>query len=270
MLNSRRAFRAQSQLLSATRCAGKAYVKRHQDQAEGDIPWHLLQSAYGRIMVPIPEGHQARSRAARLEAGEATDTIYVGIEDLDTGTYGSKFVVSFSATPAEMDNLPSVVGLPNDIWHLVRFPPDKPLRWLGPPADSIEALAVQASRLSIESSKEYDIQLGIPADRDGRRHVALDLRVDRLSRWPHNPDEPLRVYRYGDLLEPSSGSHVYQLLIASAETAGFFCRVVIHIVRIGPRAEANRQWGTITAHGVATKPQQVPHFFFYPPIDFVP
>ena len=75
VLNSRRAFRAQSQLILAIRCAGKAYLQRYQ--APGDVPWNLLQSAYGRIMVPIPEGHEARSRVFRLDESEAVDTIYV-------------------------------------------------------------------------------------------------------------------------------------------------------------------------------------------------
>lgn len=268
VLNSRHAFRAQSQLISAIRCAGKAYVKRHQ--MPEDVPWNLLQSAYGRIMIPIPEGHEARSRVSRLDEDEAMDTIYVGVEDLDNGTLGSKFVASFSATPVEVEDLPLVAELPNAIWHAVEFSPDQPLCWLGSHAASIEALAVQSSRIAIEHSKDFDRQLGIPVGQDGRLHVALDLRVDRLSTWPQNPGERLMVYRCDDLLEANSGSNLYQLLISSAETGEFFCRVLIHIVRIGPREDAERPWGTITAHGAATKPQNMSQIFFYPSIDFVP
>ena len=263
VLNSRNAFRAQSQLVSAVRCAGKAYVKHHH--APEEIPWHLLQSAYGRIRIPIPEGHQARSRVSWLEAGETMDTISVGVEDLEAGTLGSKFVLAFSAAPLEME---SPTALPNTTWQAVEFPADKPLRWLGEPAMSIESLAVQASRRSIDYSKEYDRQLGIVLEQDGRLHMALDLRVDRLALWPHKPDEPLVVYRSVDLLEENSGSHLHQFLMASAETREIFCRFVVHIVRIGKRKDAERPWGTMTAHGVATKPQDVSQFFFYPPLDF--
>lgn len=277
VLNSRRAFRAQSQLVSAIRCAGQAYLKHYQlsEHTPRETPWHLLQSAYGRIRIPIPEGHDARTRVARLDAGESVDTIILGVEDLGDGTLGSKFVASFSTAPAAVEPLPLVTELPNQTWKAVSFPADKLLSWPGPPAESIEALAVQASLTSIESSRDFDRQLGIPfgpdgRPQDGRLHMALDLRVDRLAMWPCDPGERLVVYQRTDLLEPDSGSNIHQLLIASAETRVFFCRIVVHIVRIGRREDAERPWGTMTVHGVATKPQDVSHLFFYPSLDFVP
>ena len=279
VLNSRRAFRAQSQLVWAVQCAGKAYLQQRSKHRHGsvhspdDSPWQRLQSAYGRIRVPIAEGHEARSRVARLEAGEGADLIYIGVEDLDAGTLGSKFVVTFSELPSTVEDLPSVATLPDHTWRPAALPDDQPLRWLGPPAKSIEALAVQASLMSINRSKEFDRQLGVPVDQTGkdrRLYMALDLRIDRLAGWPHTPDEPLVVYHRTDLLQPDSGSHLHQLLIASATSQQFLCRAVVHIVRIGPRQDAARPWGTITAAGVATKPQRLDHLFFYPPLDFVP
>ena len=277
MLNSRRAFRAQSQLVSAIRCAGKAYAKRYYGaEAVGAeaIPWDRLQFSYGRIMVPIPEGHTARSRVARLDAGKDAATIYVGVEDLDTGTVGSKFVAMFSAKSAEINNLPLVTSLPSPSWQAAKFSGDTPLSWVSPADASIETLAVLASRHAIDCARDFDTQLGIDVGEwgkggpDGRRHVALDLRVDRLSPWPRKPGEQLMVYRHADLLEPDSGSHLYQFLLAAAETRALLCRIVIHLVRIGPRDDAKRPWGTITAHGQPTKPQDVSTFFSYPPIDF--
>ena len=273
VLNSRRAFRAQSQLVSAIRCAGKAYLKHRQ--LSGEIPWQQLQSAYGRIRIPIPEGHAARTRVARLDARESVDTIILGVEDLGDGTLGSKFVASFSSAAAAVEHLPLVTELPNQTWKAVTFPADKPLLWLGPPAESIEALAVQASLTSIESSRDFDRQLGISfgqdgRPQDGRLHMALDLRVDRLALWPCDPGKQCVVYQHTDLLEPDSGSNLHQLLIASGETGAFFCRIVVHIVRIGRREDAERPWGTMTVHGVATKPQDVSRLFFYPSLDFVP
>ena len=277
VLNSRRAFRAQSQIASAIRSAGKAYLKHRQlpEQAAGETPWHLLQSAYGRIRIPIPEGHEARTRVARLEAGEGADTIVLGVEDLNDGTLGSKFVASFAALPAEVEHLPLVTELPNQTWKALTFPSDKPLLWLGPPAASIEELAVWASLASIDTSRDFDRQFGIPfgsdgRPQDGRLHMALDLRVDRLALWPDGSDEQLVVYHHADLLEADSGSNLHQLLVASAETGAFFCRIVVHIVRIGRRDDAERPWGTMTVNVVATKPQDVSSFFFYPSLDFVP
>ena len=267
VLNSRNAFRAQSQLVCAVQCAGKAYGKHHY-HADAATPWHLLQSAYGRIRIPIPEGHHARSRVSWLDAQADADTISVGVEDLEAGTLGSKFVVAFSSAPLTLAHLPPLTALPNGRWHVIDSLTAKPLRWLGAPAISIESLAVQASRLSIDRSKEYDRQLGIVLEQDGRLHMALDLRVDRLASWPQNPNEPLIVYRCVDLLEEHSGSHLHQLLMASAETGEFFCRFVVHIVRIGKRQNAERPWGAMTARGVATKPQDVSQFFFYPSLDF--
>ena len=282
MLNSRRAFRAQSQLVGAIRCAGKAHAKRcygtvavgAEDIGAEALPWDRLQSAYGRIMVSIPEGHTARSRVARLDAGQDADTIYVGVEDLDTGTVGSKFVALFSARPAEINNLPLVTSLPSPIWQAATFSGDTPLSWVGPTDASIETLAVLASLHAIDCARDFDTRLGIDVGEwgkggpDGRRHVALDLRIDRLSPWPRKPGEQLLVYRHADLLEPDSGSHLYQFLIAVAETRAMLCRIVIHLVRIGPRDDAKRPWGTIAAHGAPTKPQDVRAFFSYPSIDF--
>jgi hypothetical protein len=88
--------------------------------------------------------------------------------------------------------------------------------------------------------------------------------------WPDKADEQLVVYQYTDLLGPDSGSNFHQLLIASATTGTFFCRIVVHIVRIGRREDAERPWGTMTVNAVATKPQDVSRFFFYPSLDFVP
>lgn len=125
--------------------------------------------------------------------------------------------------------------------------------------------------MSINRSKEFDRQLGVPVDQTGknrRLYMALDQRVDRPAGWPHTPDEPLVVYHRTDLLQPDSGSHLHQLLLASTITQQFLCRAVVHIVRIGQ--DAARLWGTVTAAGVATKPQQLDHLFFYPPRDFVP
>lgn len=276
LLNSRRAFRAQSQLLFAIRSGSKAYLKYRQlpEQTLGDVPWHLLRSAYGRIRIPIPEGHKARTRVARLEAGKGVDTVFLGIEDLDDGRLGSKFVVSFSTAAAEVANLPGMTELPNKAWKEVTFPTDKPLSWLGSAAASVETLAVQASLTSIQSSRDFDRQCGIPfgsdgRPQDGRLHMALDLRVDRLAKWPISPDERLVVYQRTDLLEPDSGSNLHQLLVARAKTGEFFCRIVVHIVRIGRRDDAERPWGTMTVNAVATKPQNVSSSFCYPPLDFV-
>ncbi len=277
MLNSRRAFRAQSQLVGAIRCAGKAYTQRcYEAETVGAeaIPWDQLQSAYGRIMVPIPEGHTARCSVARLDAGQDADTVYVAVEDLDTGTVGSKFVALFSAKPAEIPNFPLVTALPSPSWQAAKLSDDTLLSWVGPADASIETLAVQASLHAIGYARDFDTRLGIDVGEwgkggpDGRRHVALDLRVDRLSPWPRKPGEQLLVYRCADLLEQDSGSHLYQFLIATAETGVVLCRIVIHLVRIGPRADARRPWGTITAHGQPTKPQDVHTFFSYPSIDF--
>lgn len=63
VLNSRNAFRARSQLVWAVRCAGKAYVKHHQ--APDEVPWQLLQSAYGWCTCNQPRiagspGHSPR------------------------------------------------------------------------------------------------------------------------------------------------------------------------------------------------------------------
>ena len=277
VLNSRRAFRAQSQLASAIRSAGKAYSKHPPATTAsiGETPWHLLQSAYGRIRIPIPEGHEARTRVARLEAGEGADTLILGVEDLNDGTLGSKFMASFSGLPAQIENLPRMAELPNQTWKALTFPADKPLSWLGSTAKSIEELAVWASLASIDTSRDFDRQFGIPfgsdgRPQDGRLHMALDLRVDRLGMWPDGPDEQLIVYHHTDLLEADSGSNLHQLLIASAETGEFFCRIVVHIVRIGRRDDAERPWGTMTVNAVATKPQDVSAFFFYPSLDFVP
>ena len=277
VLNSRRAFRAQSQLASAIRSAGKAYLKHRQlaEQALGETPWHLLQSAYGRIRIPIPEGHGARTRVARLEAGEGADTIILGVEDLNDGTLGSKFVASFSTAAAQVEHLPRVTELPTPTWKTLTFLADKPLSWLGSPAKSIEELAVWASLASIDISRDFDRQCGIPfgsdgCPQDGRLHMALDLRVDRLAMWPDGPDEQLGVYHHADLLEADSGSNLHQLLIESTETGEFFCRIVVHIVRIGQRDDVKRPWGTMTVNAVATKPQDVSSFFFYPSLDFVP
>lgn len=272
VLNSRRAFRAQSQLVSAIRTAGKAYLKHRQ--LPGEIPWHLLQSAYGRIRIPIPEGHEARTRVARFDVGEDADTIILGVEDLNDGTFGSKFVASFSALAAQVEYLPFVTELPDQTWKALTFLADKPLSWLGPPSESIEALAVWASLASIDISRDFDRQFGIPfgpdgRPQDGRLHMALDLRVDRLAMWPDGPDE-LVVYHHADLLEADSGSNLHQMLIASAKTGALFCRIVVHIVRIGRRADAARPWGTMTVNAVATKPQDVSSFFLYPSLDFVP
>ena len=115
VLNSRRAFRAQSQLVWAAQCAGRAYLQRRSGQHRSGpspdaTPWQRLQSAYGRIRVPIPEGHAARSRVARLEVGDAADLVYIGVEDLDAGGLGSKFVVAFSERPAAVENLPSLAS----------------------------------------------------------------------------------------------------------------------------------------------------------------
>jgi hypothetical protein len=276
VLNSRRAFRAQSQLVCAIRSAGKAYLKHRQrlGQAPGQTPWPVLQSAYGRIRIPIPEGHTARTRVARLEAGEGADTIILGVEDLTAGTLGSKFVASFSALPAQIEHLPRVAELPNQTWQALTFPADKPLAWLGSPAESIEALAVWASLAAIDSSRDFDRQCGIPfgsdgRPQDGRLHMALDLRVDRLAVWPEDPDQRLVVYHHTDLLGPDSGSHLHQLLIARAGTGEFLCRIVVHIVRIGRRDDAERPWGTMTVNAVATKPHDVSSFFSYPSLDFV-
>lgn len=276
VLNSRRAFRAQSQLVSAIRSGSKAYLKhrRLREKTPGEVPWHLLQSAYGRIRIPIPEGHEARTRVARLEAGKGVDTVLLGIEDLDDGTLGSKFVASFSTAAAEVENLPGITEVPNNAWKQVAFPADKQLSWLGSPAASVETLAVQASLSSIESSRDFDRQRGVPfgsdgRPQDGRLHMALDLRVDRLAMWPISPDERLVVYQHTDLLEPDSGSNLHQLLVARATTGEFFCRIVVHIVRIGRRDDAGRPWGAMTVNAVATKPQDVSSSFFYPPLDFV-
>lgn len=277
MLNSRRAFRAQSQLVGAIRCAGKAHAQSsHGTVAVGaeTLPWDRLQYSYGRIMVPIPEGHTARSRVTRLDAARDADTIYVGVEDLDTGTVGSKFVALFSAKPAEIHNLPLVTALPDPLWQSAKFSEDTPLSWVGLADASIETLAVQASLHAIGCARDFDTQLGIDVGEwgkggpDGRRHVVLDLRFDRLSPWPRKPGEQLLVYRHADLLEPDSGSHLYQFLIASVETRALLCRICIHLVRIGPRDDVKRPWGTITAYGAPTKPQDVRTFFSYPSTDF--
>lgn len=120
--NSRRAFRAQSQLMWAVQWAGKAYRQRHSKHrhdsghSPDDVPWQRLQSAYGRIRVPIPESHDARSRVAWLEAGETADLIYIGGEDLNTRALGSKFVVTFSEVPSAVEDLPLVVVLPDQTW----------------------------------------------------------------------------------------------------------------------------------------------------------
>ena len=274
MLNSRRAFRAQSQLVSAIRCAGRAYAVGHQEMQ--DVPWPLLQAAYGRIMVPIPEGHIARSRISRLDAGKEGDTIYVGIEDVDTETLGSKFVTRFSTKPAAVDGLPALAELPNLTWQQTNFSQDTPISWSDPDDDGIETLAVFASRHSIDCARDFDTQLGIDVGEwgkggaDGRRHVALDLRIDRLLAWPAQAQTPLFAYRSANMLEPDSGSHLYQYLVASAEAQSFFCRITIHLVRIGPRDDAKRPWGTITAFGQPTKPKDVSAIFSYPSMDFVP
>ncbi|MCE2484044.1 MAG: hypothetical protein J4F42_00920 [Desulfurellaceae bacterium] len=274
VLNSRRAFRAQSQLVWAVQGAGRAYLQRRPGSAPGPdaTPWQRLQSAYGRIRVPIPEGHAARSRVARLEVGDAADLIYIGVEDLDAGGLGSKFVVAFSERPAAVENLPSLASLPDHSWQPAVLPTDQALRWLGPPAESIEALAVQASLMSINRSKAFDRQLGVAPDQTGkgrRLYMALDLRIDRLADWPHTPDEPLVAYHRTDLLQPDSGSHLHQLLLAPVASQQVLCRAVVHIVRIGPRQDTARPWGTITAAGVATKPQRLDGLFFYPALDFV-
>ena len=277
VLNSRRAFRAQSQLVWAVQCAGRAYLQRRSGQHRSGpgpdaTPWQRLQSAYGRIRVPIPEGHAARSRVARLEVSDAADLIYVGVEDLDTGSLGSKFVVRFSERPAAVDNLPSLAALPDHDWQPAVLPTDQALRWLGPPAESVEALAVQASLMSINRSKAFDHQLGVAIDQTGkdrRLYMALDLRIDRLAEWPHTPDEPLVAYHRTELLQPDSGSHLHQLLLAPVASQQVLCRAVVHIVRIGPRQDTARPWGTITAAGTATKPQRLDGLFFYPALDFV-
>ena len=268
MLNSRRAFRAQSQLVFAIRCAGRAYATLTAGVAA--IPWDLLQSAYGRIMVPIPEGHTARSCIARLDQEGESITIGVGVEDQGTRKLGSKFIAKFSPRPAEVDELPAPATLPNSTWQTKQLSQDTPLHWIGPPDRSIETLAVLASRHSIDCARDFDTQLGFDVGEwgkggaDGRRHVALDLRIDRLAPWPNKSDEQLAVYRRTDFIEVDSGSHLYQFLLASAKTKEFFCRIVIHLVRIGPRDDTKRPWGTITAYGQPTKPRDVTEFFLYP------
>ena len=78
--------------------------------------------------------------------------------------------------------------------------------------------------MSINRSKAFDRQLGVAPEQTGkdrRLYMALDLRIDRLAEWPRTPDAPLVAYHRTELLQPDSGSHLHQLLLAPSPAGNF-------------------------------------------------
>ena len=272
LLNSRRAFRAQSQLALAILSARNlyAYVSEVTEPKAG----LSLVTAYGRIMVPVPEGHYAHCRSTQFRRRRKDTLIYVRLDDPAGPTFASKFVSTFAVLPDKFEASVGVASLGQG-WEFVdAFGEAHMLEHLDL-VSLIEELTLLVCRDSIVRSRAFDGRMGVDVGAwgeggsDGRRHVVLDLRVDRLDLWPVGRKFRPIVFRQSESVTAESGSQLYRFLIGVEGSDIFFCKITVHIVRIAPREHEKRPWGTIDASGRPVKPVDVKELFAYPASAFV-
>lgn len=272
LLNSRGAFRAQSQLALAILSARDRYV--HVSEVTEQAAAGLLATAYGRIMVPVPEGHYVHCRSTQFTRRPKDTLIYVRMDDPAGPTFASKFVSSFAVLPDKCEAAVGKSSLGRG-WECVDAFREA---YMGEHLDLvslIEELTLLVCRDSIECSRAFDGRMGFDVGvrgeggSNGRRHVVLDLRVDRLDVWPVGSKFRPVVFRQSGPVSAESGSQLYRFLVGVGGRDVFFCKITVHIVRIGPRKHEKRRWGTIDASGRRVKPHDVKELFAYPSASFV-